>query len=1411
MRKENEKPDLVFDISWEACNKVGGIHTVLATKAKTAVELYKDNYIVIGPDLRQTTWEANEFIEHPTLFKSWQLHAQQDGLSFRIGRWNVPGSPIIILVDFTMYFASRNKIFADFWEKYKLDSISGEWDYIEPVMFGYAAGRIIENFYLFNCYSRDSVVAHFHHWMSSSGILYLKEKMPDISTVLTIHGTTLANAYADRGNRLFTDMAGLDPGKVAAEYNVTAKHSLEYIAANQADVLTAVGDSTAKECELILGRIPDVITYNGFDKAVESVYKFDDHIEAKRNLLDIAKIFFNYDFADDTVLIGHSGRYQYHNKGIDMFVDILDKINSSEKLNKNILAFIMVPAHHTGTKQDVLARLNRNDLDSFIANEYLTHNLQYEASDAILRKIKNSGLKNEVNSKVKLIYVPCFLNGFDGIFNKPYYDLLPGFDLTIFPSYYEPWGYTPPESLAYGVPTITTTLTGFGKWLTNKNITSNNFLFIAERNDESFVDTVESIGNYILESLETLMNVRAELAGKSIQFSEIYSWQHLFVNYEMAFSAALRATDKRLPEKIVAKRMEAPMPFDKIVKHPPQWRKVLVKTFVPEKLINLLSLARNLWWVWNREGQELFESINKSLWEQCEHNPQAFLNNLSYDELIELEKNEAFLKRLESVYKMFQAYMSEKPHEQGLIAYFSMEFGLHDSIKIFSGGLGVLAGDYLKEASDSRKNIVGIGLLYRYGYFYQKITSGGNQISERIPQKFTDVPVLPVRDENNEWVMIDISLPGRTLYAKIWKVEIGRVNLYLLDTDIEENSPLDRTITHQLYGTGKEYRLKQEILLGIGGIKLLDAIGLKPELFHCNEGHAAFSTVERMRKYIQLDKHSFSEALEIVRATTLFTTHTPVPAGHDLFTEDLLRAYLAHYAEKLNMSWEDFINLGKMRIGDHEEEFSMSVLAVNTSQEVNGVSKIHGRVSREMFCKMWPDFFPEEIHIGHVTNGVHFPTWASNKWQELYEREFGRDYIHHQSDTSYWKKIHNVPDETIWSIRQNQRKVLFDFIKIRIMQNMTHRQESPRLIFETIDAINDNALTIGFARRFATYKRAHLLFKNKEKLSKLVNDPDKPLMFIFAGKAHPDDIMGQDLIKEIVEVSKMKEFLGKVLFIENYDMSLATKLVQGVDVWLNTPTRPLEASGTSGEKAVMNGVINFSVLDGWWAEGYKPNAGWALKEEKTYREQPIQDQLDAETIYNIISDEIIPVFYNRNEKDIPVNWISYVKNTISDIAPHFTMTRMIDDYYEKYYSKLYNRSKILFEDNFENLKILTAWKNRMIRAWGSIDVLSIEVPDSTTKPMKLGEKFKARVRIDLAELNPEDIGIEVIFGQKVMDKINKITYKNELELIHEDNKIAIYACDIFITRTGVFDYAFRMYAKNQLLPHRMDFNLIRWI
>lgn len=841
-------------------------------------------------------------------------------------------------------------------------------------------------------------------------------------------------------------------------------------------------------------------------------------------------------------------------------------------------------------------------------------------------------------------------------------------------------------------------------------------------------------------------------------------------------------------------------------------KRIFIEPKLPKALESLNKLANNLWWSWNQDAIELFESIDPQRFVELDYNPVALLKEVDAETSYRLLEDKNFMAKLKKVEQGFDQYIQAKPHGNGpAIAYFSMEYGLHISLKLYSGGLGVLAGDYLKEASDENSNLVAVGLLYRYGYFTQSISMHGDQINNYPPQEFTKLPIEPVRTAKQDWLKIDIDLPGRTVHAKVWKLQVGRIALYLLDTDYDENAWEDRTLTHHLYGGDNEHRLKQEILLGIGGIRILKALGIQADVYHCNEGHAAFNGLERLKDYVQDNGLSFAQATEMVRATSLFTTHTPVPAGHDYFPEDLLRAYLHGYVGKLGTSWEQFIALGRKDKFNSHEPFSMSHLAIRLSQEVNGVSKLHGLVSQKMFNGLYPGYTAEELHISYVTNSVHYPTWIASEWNDLYVKTFGTAFLRDQANKAHWRKIHTVPDAEIMEIRRKLKKRLLDLVRTRIQKDFTKRGESPRTIFEITNKLDERALIFGFARRFATYKRAHLLFSNPARLAALVNNPDRPVIFVFAGKAHPADGGGQGLIRHIVNISKQPEFHGKIIFLENYSMEMAKILVQGVDVWLNTPTRPQEASGTSGMKAALNGIMNFSVLDGWWAEGYRPDAGWSLPEERIFEEQRLQDELDAESIYNIMEQSIIPTYFNQDEDGVSASWVQYIKQIIAEVTPDFTMQRMLHDYYDRFYTKLYSKGPKLREKKFQGALELTRWKEKVSHAWDAIELLETQVFDSDNHPLPTGQPFEASIKVYLGSLNPEEVGVEVVFFKRKSEAELLPKLSSELSLKQANGHTATYHCKIDPQMSGVYEYGFRMFPKHPLLGHRQDLNLVHWL
>ena len=842
----------------------------------------------------------------------------------------------------------------------------------------------------------------------------------------------------------------------------------------------------------------------------------------------------------------------------------------------------------------------------------------------------------------------------------------------------------------------------------------------------------------------------------------------------------------------------------------PIWSEVTVKNHIPAQLKKLDELAHNLWWSWNPECVNLFRSLDKDLYKAVGKNPIELLSRLGFDRLSEISKDEKLIAEMDRVYKNFRTYVEAKPDQtRPSVAYFCMEYGLTHVLKIYSGGLGVLAGDYLKEASDSNVDLCAVGFLYRYGYFTQSISMDGAQFANYEAQDFDRLPIERLLDKDGNQVIIDVPFPDNaTIHAAVWRVNVGRISLYLLDTDILQNAEYDRSITHALYGGDWENRLRQEYLLGIGGVLLLKKLGIKKDIYHCNEGHAALCNVQRLVDYTESGLN-FDQALELVRASSLYTVHTPVPAGHDYFDESLFGKYLGWVPERLGISWDEFIGLGRMNVEDHGEKFCMSTFLCKTCQEVNGVSKLHGEVSREMFNGIWRGYFPEESHVGYVTNGVHLPTWIAHEWRDVFKKYFDPNFMKDQSNPAYWERIYEIPDAEIWDTRIKLKGRLISYIRERFRESWLKNQGDPSRVVSLLDKISPNALLIGFSRRFATYKRAHLLFSDLDRLSKIVNNPDYPVQFIFAGKAHPADGAGQGLIKRIYEISQQPEFLGKILFLENYDMELAHRLVSGVDIWLNTPTRKMEASGTSGEKAQMNGVLNFSVLDGWWYEGYREGAGWALSATRTYQNQEQQDRLDALTIYSMLEQEIIPLYYARNRSGYSENWVRVVKESFAKITPHYTMKRQLDDYYEKFYKPEVKRFKQLSEKDNAAAKELAAWKETVAARWNDIRIVSTDDPANVLNGQLIsGDPFTIRHVVDEQGLD-NAIGIDMVIISN-RDGSEHFRAAIPMNVVSREGNNYTFELTDSIDFTGSFKIGFRMYPKHPALAHRQDFCYVRW-
>ena len=1409
MEKNLISPDYLFEVSWEVCNKVGGIYTVIATKSLHLKSELGRHHILIGPDVWMNTGNNPDFIEDPTLFRSWKIQAATEGLRVRIGKWNVPGKPVAILVDFKQFITEQDKILTDFWKEFGVDSLTGNWDYKESFLFGVIAGKVVESFYNFHLNDTDKVVVQFHEWQTGAGALYLRHSGIPVATVFTTHATVVGRCLAGNNLPLYDGLKSFDGDEKARQFNVIARHSLEKKSAQYSDVFTTVSDITARECEQFLGRKVDIVTPNGFENSItpssDEEYNIR-HDKARKKLVEVATAMSAEAVPENSIFIGIGGRYEYRNKGIDVFLDALDRINTSNFEGRSIQAFIMIPSGNNGPDRELSAKLAGNgDVNYQTQTSHYLMNPEY---DTIMRRLGELKFNNAIGDKVKVYFIPSYLNGNDGIFNMPYYDILCGLDLALFPSYYEPWGYTPLEALAFRVPTLTTTLAGFGLWVKDHYGKDHPGITVLERNDSNYSDVVDGVVDRVREIASLDSDKRAEYRENARDVASIALWDNQIVYYKKAYSLAL--------EKVAANK-DSYVKRDKIMQYTrtdintPSWKSVLVTRHLPENLSRLEKLSKNLWWCWNESAKDLFKSIDPEIWHKSGHNPSVVLDKVSLKRFRKLSEDKDFLDRMKAVLDEFDSYMAAKKERTNpSIAYFSMEYGLDTSLKIYSGGLGILAGDYLKETSDMNVNLVAIGLLYRYGYFTQVLSAQGYQVAKYDPQDFTKIPATPVIGPDGNWLTTEVAMPGRTLTARLWKVEVGRTDLYLMDADYEANIPEDRQVTHHLYGGDWENRLKQEILLGVGGIRALRKLGIDTQVYHCNEGHAAFIGLERLTEYIQKDNLDFSEALEVVRASSLFTTHTPVPAGHDAFDEGLLRKYMSHLPKILKIDWETLMSLGKDDPKNISEKFSMSNLAANCSQNVNGVSMLHGKVSQEIFAHMYQGYLPEELFVSYVTNGVHYPTWTAPEWKPVHAKVFGEDFQTHHYDKSCFEGIYKVSDEEVWKVKRSLKTKLVEFIKERLLDKTISNHYSPSELVTILESLRDDVLTIGFARRFATYKRATLLFSDLDRLDRIVNNPKHPVQFFFAGKAHPADGAGQDFLKRVVDISKDPRFIGKIVFLPGYDITLAKRMVQGVDVWMNNPTRPLEASGTSGEKAAMNGTMHFSVLDGWWVEGYKKDAGWALPQEQVYDNNDYQNQLDAATIYTILENEIVPSYYKKDKSGRSDQWISYIKNTIAQVASNFTTNRMLTDYINQYYSPQSIRATKIKANDYALAREIAAWKKHVRREWENVAVISETRPDASYD-LSMGNEFKSEVVLSMGNLSPEDIGVETIFASMDAHGQLHINEVKEYTPVEFADGVCKYQVSILPDKTGMYQVASRVFAKNPLLPHRQDFECVKWL
>lgn len=1411
-------PITLFEVSWEVCNKVGGIYSVVSSKALQAAEHFGEDFYLLGPDLKNNA-EFEETDEHQ--WDSLRRVLASKDLKCRLGRWDIPGRPKVILVDFAKRY-NANQLLYEIWNSYGVDSLSGGWDYIEPVMFSYACGEVIAAIYKSQVHPlRGKAVAHFHEWMCGAGLLAVKKHAPQVGTVFTTHATMLGRALAGSGMDIYKQMRQISPQREAAAHNITAKCSMEAIAARQADCFTTVSNITADEALSFLGRTPDVITTNGLDMRVIPDYGADRQTPAalRARVLEAMAPLLRRQLPENTRIFAISGRYEFHNKGIDVFLDALAGVNQALKESDNhVLALCLVMGGHTGINAAAIGDPDATDNGRpFIS----AHQVWDQPNDPIINCCRRLGLDNAPHNNVQVVFVPAMLDGNDGLLNMPYYDVLTACDLGVFPSWYEPWGYTPHESAAFAVPTITTDLSGFGLWVREQQADQHGVDVVARR-QTSYEETVASLRKLLLEYVACGQNELDSRRRAARALTMNSSWEAFFPLYISAYQKALHAADKRRTGKEETAKPES---LSRALKATPSTtpylRTLTAVAELPPALERLRELARNLWWSWNPGAKALFMALNPQAWEETDHNPVRIIEEADPDRLAVLSRNQEYLDLYARVLEEFDTYMALPQQDVDAtlrvdrpVGYFSTEYGLHESLPIYSGGLGVLSGDHLKSASDLRLPLVAVGLLYKNGYFRQKIDKDGRQIPVYPENDFSTLPVERILDADGNVLYVELDLPGRVLFAQIWRVRVGRVSLYLMDTDTPKNTDDDRKITARLYEADRDYRLRQEILLGMGGVRLLRRLGITVCAYHMNEGHSAFMVLERIRAYMEEQRLNFAEAIQRVRSNTIFTTHTPVDAGNERFSVDMMERYFTGYAQAMGLSWQDFLRLGRLEGTERVNNFEMTVLALKLSNRANGVSRLHGVVSRHMWRELWKGVPVPEIPIGYVTNGIHVPSYAGIGMKPLLDQYLGDGWMEAAPDADVWCRIPSIPDEEYWGARMQQKELLLDMLRDYVPEFIRKFGLKAELRKTLLSRITHQALIIGFARRFAPYKRATLAFADPDRLARILNQTDRPVILVYAGKAHPADQPGIQLIQDVVRYSLDPRFLGRIFFIEDYSLAVSRVLAQACDVWLNTPRRPYEASGTSGQKVPVNGGINLSVSDGWWCEGYNRSNGWTIG-PVVQTELPDNDQndyADAESFYTLLEDSVIPLYFEHGPDGLPHRWITMSKRSMQSLTAMYSSNRMLGEYIERYYRPAGQRNRQTHADNLALARKLAAWQQAISARFSTVSIEEITVTGLEGDILSCGQPLNVQVRVKPGELTPQELLVQMVVGQT--DKRGDFADKPDVVRLtpkpDNENGDLIYSGTYIAAHNGRYAYGIRLMPVTEGLSSPLDSNLILW-
>lgn len=1412
----------LFEVSWEVCNRTTEVYTAIRTKVPHVTKQFGEGYYLVGPWLNETPDFRDDQGADFELLRS-AMDAR--GVSCRFGRWQIAGEPKVILVDYRDLF-DVNGLLHQLWQDFSVDSLGGRRDYLDAVLFGRACAEVISIAYQTLLKDEHETVVHCHQWSSACTILHLKKELPEIATVLTEHGTVLGQAIASAGRDINAELEWINPSNEAEALGVRAKHNIEFAAVQAADCVTAVSHLTAREVEAILQRQPRVVLngVNASDKP-DHLERREESQGVKQYLRHFSENFLQKQLPTNTRFLVSTGQYDFSSKGFDLLIDSLSLLE--QRLSNDdppVVALFLIPACHRGVIESVYQRVCDGRTWHEGGVGLLTHQLADETFDPIINNCRRVQLRNSLDNKVNVVFIPAVMDGHDGLLNISYQTLLLGCDVGVFPALYEPWGYTALESAELALPTIISNQTGFGRWLLELSPEERRGIWILDRSARSYQDVVEDLvgmlQQFVLISEEEWVDL-ARAARRTVLRAE---WIVFYRGYQDVFKQAISCVRQR--SQLVDSSRFSEESLDLFKGGSRHRREPLFRSFtavapLPKELEGLYEIAHNLWWSWDPDARRLFSMLDARLWQEVSHNPVLFLSRISNEVLQQKMVDDFFLELYGKVLERFTNYVKDESFNlkktaalscDRPVVYLSMEYGLHECLPIYSGGLGILSGDHLKSASDHNIPLVGVGLFYRRGYFSQTIDAEGNQIAHypQIDCSVSPIKILHASDGSEARVYVELG--GRKVGARIWVVQVGRIKLYLMDSDIEENEPEDRQLSAQLYGGDRRMRLSQEILLGIGGVNfVLDVLGLDPSVWHLNEGHVALSLLERCRRFMQRG-FNFQEAREAVKVSSVFTTHTPVPAGNETFQPELMSHFLREYVESWPITFEQLLEMGADNFQSAREKFSMTVLALKLSSRSNGVSKLHGKVCRQMWRDVWKGVNVDEIPIDSITNGVHLQTWISPNMRALLDKYAKINWGVNEDQPKVWAGVKSIPDEELWAQNLAQKKTMVECLREKISAEYAKRGEDAQLIRDTLRQLSPYKLTAAFARRFATYKRPELMIRDLERLKRLLNDPDRPMQILVAGKAHPADSEGQSRMRELIAVSKLPELRGRLVFIEGYDMGIGRLLTSGVDIWLNNPIRPHEASGTSGMKAAANGTVNFSILDGWWDEAYHPGVGWAIDPVDEVQNREHQDELDFENMMQTLEHQIVPLFYERDENGLPRGWLQIAKTSIMEIGPLFSTHRMLRDYYSEMYYSTAKRSDQLLANNGSKLRSLTYWKQRVVTRFAGVQIRRVDLHGISGDQMAVGSKVEVDVFVAPSRLNLDEILVEFVYGirqgDSFLDRPEVVSLSHQGEV--KRSGVVHYRGEVLIEKPGSYLFATRVVPIHPCLVSPQETGLMCW-